>query len=71
TGQEIYDRWDKDPGFPFSYMGRRNGVSGQDLAADIADGSWRTRSYQVRVDELEAKNWLPINSFVDLIGPDA
>jgi hypothetical protein len=60
TGAEIRDRFDNGS-LGYTYMGRFRGLHGPDLANDVADGSWRTRRYEVRVDPLQARNWFPVS----------
>jgi hypothetical protein len=48
----------------FTYMGRQGGLHGDDLAQDIASGGWLHRTYEVRREPLDAKNWFPIEEFI-------
>jgi hypothetical protein len=49
----------------YTYMGRNRGIDGPDLAGDLADGSWRTRHYEVRLEALTSRNWFPISVFIE------
>ncbi len=48
----------------FTYMGRGGGLTGARLTADIATGSWRTHTYEVRLDPFHEPNWFPITEFI-------
>jgi hypothetical protein len=49
----------------FAYMGRRLGLDGIGLAADMASGKWRTRVYEVRYERLAGKShWFAIPQFI-------
>ncbi len=54
----------QDHSLPFTYMGRQGGLHGAALAQDLADGSWRTRKYEVRYEPLAARNWFAISDFL-------
>lgn len=47
-------------------MGRRGSLSGDELADDIATGSWRTKLYQVPREPLpDNPNWFAVSAFVE------
>jgi hypothetical protein len=54
----------------FTYMGRFRGLNGPELAKDITTGAWRTQSYEVRVQPLDAPNWFPISAFLNKLPSD-
>ncbi len=54
----------QDRSLRFACMGRQGGLHGAALAQDLADGTWRTRKYEVRYEPLAARNWFAITDFV-------
>lgn len=59
TGAEIV------AGVPYLWMGRVNGIEGEDLRQDLATGAWRSRTYEVRTEPLPGNaNWFPIAEFL-------
>jgi hypothetical protein len=45
-------------------MGRGGGLTGARLTEDLETGSWRTRTYEVRLDPRHEPNWFPTTEFI-------
>ena len=64
SGEVIKKQWDGGDR-EFTCMGRRGGLSGEDLARDIDTGGWREWDYEVRRNPLPSnRNWFSIESFL-------
>lgn len=67
TGQQIIDQHQSD-GLSYGYMGRRGGISGSALVADLVEGGWRDQLYEVRSEPLPNNpNWFAIPAFVEAV----
>jgi len=68
TGADILDRHQRRD-TEFQAMGRRGGLNGAALKADISEGRWQRQVYEVRRSllNLPATNWFPISDFVALV----
>lgn len=51
----------------FSWVGRSQGALGAAWTGDVQSGSWRSRTYEVRVDPIDAPNWWMISDFVTAV----
>ena len=65
TGLEIVEQHAAGE-LAYTHMGRKGGLKGAKLAADLATGTWRSQPYEVRVDPIDAPNWFPITQFIRL-----
>lgn len=65
TGEEIVAGFASGD-FEFGYVGRVGGAAGKAFAADVQDGGWRSRVYQVRQTAPEGRNahWMSIEDFL-------
>lgn len=64
TGQEIIDAYHADD-LQYAWIGRRGGLDGAALKADLVEGKVRGRSYEVRRDPLPSnRNWFSVTDFV-------
>lgn len=61
-GAEIVEQFGSDGFYPM--MGRRGGLKGQLLKADIESGSWKTHKYEVKSDEDPILNWFFTRDFI-------
>ncbi|WP_256840352.1 hypothetical protein [Ornithinimicrobium faecis] len=68
SGQEIVERH-RAGTLEFAWMGRGGGLGGTQLAKDVHDGTWRSRLYEVSVEEpSRPTNWFTVRAFVDRVG---
>lgn len=51
----------------FGWVGRSQGALGAAWTGDVQSGSWRSRTYEVRVDPIDAPNWWMISDFVTAV----
>ena len=66
-GQKILEDYSQGE-LKYKWMGREQGLNGQNLQHDISTGKWRTYEYEVRYDPLCGKrNWFPIADFIEKI----
>jgi hypothetical protein len=65
TGLEIVEQHASGE-LTYTFMGRQGGIDGTKLAGDLANGTWRSQPYEVRLEPIKAPNWFPITEFIRL-----
>ncbi|WP_109506845.1 hypothetical protein [Nocardioides speluncae] len=63
TGAEIVDLH-AEGDLPYSSVGRSGGLSGSTFTTDVTSGTWRGRSYEVRVGPPPNANWFSVADFI-------
>jgi hypothetical protein len=67
TGQEIVELQDAGGKTP-DWIGRSGGANGKLFREDVASGSWRTQSYEVRFGGgLPSRNWFSLVEFLEMV----
>ncbi len=68
TGEQIAAR-SAEGAAAYEWVGRAGGLNGTAFAADRADGSWRTRAYEMRREAPPTSNtnWFTISDFVSAV----
>jgi hypothetical protein len=68
TGRQIFEGW---PEHGYKWMGRRGGLKGPRLNADISENRWQEQVYEVNTHEpLGNPNWFSVAAFIDRIHAD-
>jgi hypothetical protein len=53
-----------------AWMGRRNGLTGEEVQNDVKSGAWRAFSYECSSTPVDNRNWFRIEEFVNRIDVD-
>ncbi len=67
-GEEIMRRYGSED-FPYEMMGRRGGLDGKKLTAEIESGDWKKKNYEVKKSTERRPRWFPIEDFIKRIEP--